>query len=97
MKTLQQLFLSERNIMIAIILNAIVIFLLYFPEFHRHPVLEWIDHFFIIVFLLEAIVKMSTWGMTVYFSSRWNVFDFTSEHRAKVIADIPDPDLIFAS
>lgn len=76
MKTLQQFFLSEKNIMIAIILNAIVIFFLYFPEFHRHPILEWIDHFFIVVFLLEAIVKISTWGLTVYFSSRWNVFDF---------------------
>ena len=70
--------------MIAIILNAIVIFLLYFPLFHLNPILEWMDHFFIVVFLLEAVIKIATYGFKTYFSSRWNIFDFVI-----VVASLP--------
>lgn len=81
---LRRFFLSEKNIMVAIILNAVVIFFLSFPEYHRNYILEWIDHFFILFFLLEAIVKIVVWKPQTYFSSRWNIFDFMI-----VVASLP--------
>ncbi|MEM9886570.1 MAG: ion transporter [Bacteroidota bacterium] len=73
---LKQFFLTERNMMIAILLNAVIIFLLYFPSLHRNIVLEIIDEFFIVLFLLEALVKIKALGSKSYFSSAWHRFDF---------------------
>lgn len=67
--------------MIAILFNAIVIFLLYFPQIESglpgfYRVLDIVDHIIILVFLLEAIVKLSILKPKAYFSDNWNVFDF---------------------
>jgi len=62
--------------MIAILLNAMVIFLLYFPEVENHNGLVQIDHFFVAFFLVEAIVKLFILKPKNYFSSNWNWFDF---------------------
>lgn len=61
--------------MIAILMNAFIIFLMYFPELSDSIWLDWIDRFFIIVFLIEALVKISAMTFKGYFSSRWNQFD----------------------
>lgn len=74
---LKRFFLSERNMMIAILLNAVIIFLLYFPTYRNDPWLETIDHLFILFFILEAIVKISVWKPSGYFGQAWNRFDFT--------------------
>jgi voltage-gated sodium channel len=73
--------MSGRNIMIAILANAVVIFLLYFPQIEKgnpifYKVLDIIDHLFIIVFLIEALVKISVLKPKAYFMDNWNVFDF---------------------
>lgn len=60
----------------AIILNSMIIFALYFPSLEHHPVLEGIDHLFILLFLVEALVKISTFGWKEYWSNNWNRFDF---------------------
>ncbi len=73
---LKRLFLSERNMMVAILLNAITIFLLYFPKIAYHDTLLQIDHFFVLVFLVEALVKIFILKPRNYFSSSWNKFDF---------------------
>jgi voltage-gated sodium channel len=78
---LKQIFMSERNMMIAIVVNAIVIFLLYFPQIESgepgfFKTLDVIDHIFIIIFLLEAIIKISVLKPKNYFADSWNVFDF---------------------
>lgn len=73
---LKRLFLSERNIMIAILINAIIIFIMYFPAWKHHPWLETADHLLVLFFLVEAIVKMTTLGTKAYFASAWNRFDF---------------------
>jgi voltage-gated sodium channel len=78
---LKHIFTSEKNMMIAILANAIVIFLLYFPQIEIgqpafYKVLNIIDHLFIIVFLLEAIIKISVFKPKAYFSNNWNIFDF---------------------
>lgn len=70
-------FLSDRNILILIFLNAIVIFISGFdlsPEVMG--VLTILDAFFTIIFIVEMVVKLQTWGKKKYFGSSWNVFDF---------------------
>lgn len=62
--------------LIAIVINAIVIFIWYFPQFKGNLVLQWIDHFFIALFALEAIAKISEHGWKEYWSTWWNRFDF---------------------
>ncbi|MEM9991539.1 MAG: ion transporter [Bacteroidota bacterium] len=73
---LGRFFLSERNMMAAIVINAIVIFLLYFPSWHSNVVLDLLDHGFIFLFLLEALVKIRHLGWKKYIQSAWNRFDF---------------------
>ena len=73
---LEKLFFSERNIMVAILLNAIILFALYFPACRNDPVLEAIDHIFLLFFLMEAVVKIHTLGVRNYFRNAWNRFDF---------------------
>jgi voltage-gated sodium channel len=74
---LQRFFMTERNMMAAIILNAVVIYLLYFPEIPYRPALETLDHFFIAVFVAEALIKLTVLKPKAYFADRWNIFDFT--------------------
>lgn len=62
--------------MMAILLNALVIFLLYFPEFKDNNWLILFDHGFILFFLLEATVKVYTLKPKGYFANGWNRFDF---------------------
>lgn len=73
---LKRFFLSERNMMLAIILNGLIIFLLYFPSLGDNRWLIELDHFFILIFLVEAIVKIYTLKPKSYFKSNWNCFDF---------------------
>jgi len=68
--------MTERNMMIAITLNAIVIFLMYFPQFKNNLTLEVIDQLFIGFFVFEAAVKIRVLGKEGYFEKGWNRFDF---------------------
>lgn len=72
----KKLFLSERAMLLAIIINAVVIFALYFPDLKGNFWLLTIDHAFIIFFLVEVIVKLSVWKPKQYFAGFWNRFDF---------------------
>lgn len=73
---IKNFFTSERNMLIAIGLNAFIIFLISFPDLRANEFLHNIDYFFIIFFLIEAMVKMSAYGSKAYFKDGWNVFDF---------------------
>jgi voltage-gated sodium channel len=77
---LKKFFLSEKNMMIAIVLNAFIICLLYFPSIHNHEyindILVNIDHLFILLFVFEAIVKLRSYRPKAYFADKWNLFDF---------------------
>jgi voltage-gated sodium channel len=73
---LPRFFTSERNVTLAVVLNAAVIFLLYFPALRFNEWLLWLDYFFILFFLLEAIFKMKKMGIRGYFQGSWNRFDF---------------------
>jgi len=76
----KQLFLEEKNMMIAVALNSLVIFFLYFPQIRLdhesvYWTLEYIDLIFVIIFLVEAIVKIQHYGFKGYISDNWNKFD----------------------
>lgn len=62
--------------MIAILINAAVIFSLYFPEIKEHNLLVQIDHFFVVFFLIEVIIKLFVYKPKKYFANKWNWFDF---------------------
>ncbi len=78
---IQRFFLSEKNILWAIVANAIVIFLLYFPQIEQgRPGLYWfldlLDHLFVVFFIVEAAVKIAHLKLRKYFEDGWNIFDF---------------------
>lgn len=92
---MKKFFLTEKNILIAIIINSIVIFLMYFPDMAYGKWFEHIDTFFILFFLLEAIVKLRHYGVKGYFAEKWNVFDFVLVVGALpslLMAFVPLPD-----
>lgn len=62
---------------LAVAVNSAIIFALYFPSLENVKWLEWLDHFFIATFLIEAAVKIRTYGWHNYWSSYWNRFDLT--------------------
>lgn len=98
---MKRFFLTERNIFFAIIINSIIIFLMYFPENRDVHLFETIDHFFILFFLLEAIVKIYYYKPNKYFSDVWNVFDFilvAGSIPSLLVAfiDIPDTSILIA-
>lgn len=72
---LKRFFLREENMLVAIILNSIVIFALHFPSLADINWLEYIDHFFIMIFALEAAIKIRAYGWETYWASNWNRFD----------------------
>lgn len=72
---LKRLFLNEKAMLTAIIVNAVVIFTMYFPQYMNNKWLWWIDCGFILFFLVEMIVKLSVLKPKAYFSSNWNRFD----------------------
>ncbi|MCO6475488.1 MAG: ion transporter [Phaeodactylibacter sp.] len=95
----EKLFFSERNIMVAILLNAIILFTLYFPAYRDNPTLEAIDHIFLLFFLMEAIVKVYVLGVKSYFRNPWNRFDFIIVMASLpsvlvTFVDIPDTSLL---
>ncbi|MFT5833373.1 MAG: voltage-gated sodium channel [Cognaticolwellia sp.] len=73
---LKRFFLKERNMMIAIAINAIVIFCLGFPSLSRNILWIILDDIFIVFFLVEAIVKVRTLKFKKYWKNNWNRFDF---------------------
>lgn len=74
---LKRLFLSERAMMMAIMMNAAIIFTLYFPSMEGNLTLLMIDHLFVFFFLVEALVKIRVLKPSGYFASGWNRFDLT--------------------
>ncbi|MGK0391342.1 MAG: voltage-gated sodium channel [Maribacter sp.] len=84
MKWLTNLFMSNKFILSAIVLNSVIITWMAFPIFREHGVTPYplhslimnIDQFFIWFFLIELLVKLKKLGINDYFKSNWNKFDF---------------------
>lgn len=75
---LQKIFLSNRITYIAIVLNAVVIFFLSFPQVDKDVTwtLLLFDTLFVVFFILEAVVKLKHYKPKAYFNENWNIFDF---------------------
>lgn len=96
---LKRFFLSERAMLLAVIINAVIIFALYFPSLRHNEWLLTVDHLFVVFFLLEAIVKLSVLKPKAYFASAWNRFDlFIVLGSLPVLfvafIDVPDTNLL---
>lgn len=77
-QSLKKLFLNERFIFLIILLNSFTIFLDGFDEVGAAAKLaiNIVDTVFTLVFIVEAIVKISHFGWHDYIHSRWNQLDF---------------------
>lgn len=70
-------FLNDTFILLLIVINAVVVFVLGFDLTNTtHLGLILIDNLITILFSIEIIVKIRTYGRRNYFKSGWNVFDF---------------------
>lgn len=75
---LKKLFLNDKNILILILLNAIVIFTSGFEMTKENKfLLTLLDNLITGLFIVELIVKFRVFGIKTYFESNWNKFDFT--------------------
>lgn len=73
---MKKIFLNDYVILVAIILNAGLIFLLTFDDLAKNSLLNALDYGFIAFFILEIVAKTRDYGLRAYFSDGWNVFDF---------------------
>nr|WP_319399165.1 ion transporter [uncultured Carboxylicivirga sp.] len=73
----KRLFLKDRFILTLIIINVFFLFAEGYQD-HNHGIwyLMFLDNFITALFLVEAAVKLSEWGVVTYFKSGWNRFDF---------------------
>ncbi len=81
---IRNIFLSEKVVITAIVLNAIVITWLYVPGHRDDTVLMTLDKIFTMFFILEAAAKIGILGARQYFGSALHRFDFFL-----VVAGIP--------
>lgn len=74
MKNLWALLCDEQIMLMAIVLNTAVMFIGgFWPD---SLVFELSDAFFTLLFLCEAVAKISEYGWKKYWSNGWNKFDF---------------------
>jgi voltage-gated sodium channel len=91
LSALTRFFTNERNVMIIISLNALIIFI---DGFHNidhdiFNVIVFLDHLFTVIFLIEMLVKIRHLGWKRYRQSNWNKLDF-------VLVTMSLPSLILA-
>jgi voltage-gated sodium channel len=75
----KKVFLNDVFLLIIISFNALIIFLQGFFSVSSSTgqMLEMTDHIFTTLFIVEAIVKIQSFGVKGYFKYTWNVFDFS--------------------
>lgn len=78
MRRLIGLVISDRLVMVAILLNTVALGLVesYPAGSAAAAFWHWVDYGCVIYFLFEAVLKIASWGWRRYWSSRWNRFDF---------------------
>ncbi|MCS6981178.1 MAG: ion transporter [Flavobacteriales bacterium] len=87
---LSHFFLNNKFILCLIAANALIIFFQGFlqAESVENKLLDTADHILTLMFLIEALVKLRSWGIRTYFSDGWNVFDF-------ILVVVALPSLVF--
>ena len=96
---MKRFFLNERVILTAVILNALVIFTLYFPAERENVWLLALDYFFVLFYLTEVIVKLAVLKPRPYFANPWNRFDFIITMGSlpvlfEAFLDVPDTTVL---
>lgn len=88
MKAIKNLFLNEYFILGLIIVNAFVLFI----EEFRWGLngLEFVEATFTILFAVEMMVKISTYGFRKYIGNNWDRMDFTL-----VLLSLPSLSILF--
>lgn len=71
---IQSFFTNDRKMLSIVLVNTLLIFVGGF--FIDSNLFEWVDNLFTLLFLTEAIVKISTYGWEEYWKDGWNRFDF---------------------
>ncbi len=71
---LSSFFTNDKFMLILVVINTITIFIGGYGTAPR--AFLWIDSFFTILFLVEALVKIRTYKWTNYWGDNWNKFDF---------------------
>ncbi|MBD3270893.1 ion transporter [Candidatus Peregrinibacteria bacterium] len=76
MKITEKIFLNDKVILGLIIVNSVVIFLQGFQliPFVR-SILMQADNIITMIFLLELVIKVKTYGLKKFIKSNWNIFD----------------------
>ena len=69
---IQSFFTNDRMMLVLVLVNTIAIFVGGF--FEASTFFIWSDSFFTILFVIEAIVKISTYGWKDYWKDGWNRF-----------------------
>jgi voltage-gated sodium channel len=85
-----QFFTHDRPVGVVISLNALVLFLLSFPDLAHQHWLGMLDALFLFYFMIEAFTKIRLLGWQEYRASGWNRFDFLI-----LILSIPSVVLLF--
>ncbi len=77
MTFIRNLFLNDKNILLLICINAIIIFLQGFPTINAkwHHSFIIVDDLISVLFVIEVIFKTRHFGFKEYISSGWNKFD----------------------
>ena len=71
---LRSFFTNDKIMLILVVINTITIFIGGYGSAPR--AFLWIDSFFTILFLIEALVKIRTYKWANYWGDNWNKFDF---------------------
>ncbi len=76
MKAIKKLLLNDKFILGLIIINSIVIFMQGFEltQFIK-SILVQVDNIITVIFLLELVAKLISFGLKDFFKSNWNIFD----------------------
>ena len=71
---LKSFFTNDKIMLTLVVVNTITIFI--GGYFSASRLFVWIDSFFTLLFLFEAITKIEVYGWKNYWSEGWNKFDF---------------------
>lgn len=66
----------KRAIIVCIVLNTLILMMNWYGQNETLTLaLDWVNHFFSLIFTIEAVVKISALGVK-YFQDPWNLVDF---------------------
>lgn len=76
-KKVQEIKMVDKTTTVLLLINVFLLFLHNVESFKGYQrIIEWVDHLFTIIFLVEVIYKVYLCKATLYFKSLWNWFDF---------------------